>query len=157
MMSGVSRISSSASAPPSTPISTGWYSRMYGAQQPEVVLVVVAPHDDERVAPGDLGAQRRQLQRREGEDRLALDVLEGVRGEPLELGADAGLRLVHAAADLRPRRARVPLATSISSTSTRLSCSSTRAPSAMASRVALPTPSSRTMPARTSRSGPPFG
>ena len=61
MMSGCSFMSSSASAPPSTAISTGWYSRMYGAQRLEVVLVVVAAHDDERVPAADLRAQRRQL------------------------------------------------------------------------------------------------
>ena len=60
MMSGLSPTSSSASAPPSTPISTGRNSRMYGAQDTEVLLVVEAAHDDEGVASGERGAQLRQ-------------------------------------------------------------------------------------------------
>ncbi len=69
-------------------------------QHPEVLLVVVAAHHHERVATGEGGPQLRELDRREHEVGLALDVLEGVLGEALELGADAGTRLLHPSLDL---------------------------------------------------------
>jgi hypothetical protein len=54
IMSAVWPASTSASAPPSTPIRTGLNSRMYGTQHLEVGLVVVAAHHDEAVPLGDL-------------------------------------------------------------------------------------------------------
>ena len=48
----------------------------------------------------ELRLDRRQLDRLERQLRLALDVLEGVHGEPLELAADRGARRVHGGLDL---------------------------------------------------------
>ena len=82
-----------------------------GPQGPEVLLVVVAPHHDQRVAALEVGLQGRQDQRREGELGLAADVLEGVHREALELLAD---RASGAPCDRRrrpPRCAPRPVAT----------------------------------------------
>src|SRR5438874_1736885 len=70
------------------------------AEGREVRSVVVAADDDEGVPAAELRLDRRQLDRLERQLRLALDVLEGVHGEPLELAADRGARRVHGALDL---------------------------------------------------------
>ena len=73
---------------------------MYGAEGREVGPVVVAADDDEGVPAAELRLDRRQLDRLERQLRLALDVLEGVHREPLELAADRGTRRVHGGLDL---------------------------------------------------------
>jgi hypothetical protein len=60
----------------------------------------VTAHDDEGVPAAELRLDRRQLDRLERQLRLALDVLEGVHREPLELAADRGARRVHGGLDL---------------------------------------------------------
>ena len=60
----------------------------------------MAADDDEGVPAAELRLDRRQLDRLERQLRLALDVLEGVHGEPLELAADRGARPVHGGLDL---------------------------------------------------------
>ena len=71
-------------------------------QRREVAAVVVAAHDDERVPALDLGAERRQQDRLEGQLRFTLDVLERVLGELLELDADVPACRLHGGFDRRP-------------------------------------------------------
>ena len=129
-------------------------------QRGEVAAVVVAAHDDERVA-----ARRTcvcsggSVERLEGEPRLLLDVLERVGGEALELGADGGARRLHRAPRSRPRRARVPAADAARrrARSRRPSMRSDVAFVRRASMSSAPTSSTSGIPACTTRIGPPFG
>ena len=71
-----------------------------GAQRLQVVAVVVAAHDHERVTALEVGLERWDLERLEQEVRLALDVLQRVDRESLELAADRRARLDHRRFDL---------------------------------------------------------
>ena len=70
------------------------------AQRRQVVLVIVPAHDNQCVTPVEVGPQRRECHRIEGERRLLLHVLERVAGEAAELVPDAFTRLLHAPLDL---------------------------------------------------------
>ena len=61
---------------------------MYGPECREVTAVVVAAHDDEGMTTLALRAQRRERQRLEEQSCLAVDVLERVLREQLELDTD---------------------------------------------------------------------
>ncbi len=69
-------------------------------QRAQVVLVVEAAHDHERVPAPELGREVRQLERPERLLGLLVDVLEGVAREGTQLGADALARLLHPLFDL---------------------------------------------------------
>ena len=74
-------------------------------QRAQVVAVVVAAHDDDRVPAADIDVERRELERLERELRFALHVLERVLGEVPQLDADHLPRVVHARFDVVDLRA----------------------------------------------------
>ena len=115
IMSGLKPSSRIASAPPSTPTSTGLHVAHVRAQRAQVLLVVDAAHDHQRRAVAEVGVEVGQLDLAREQLALLADVGHRVLGERLERLADAapalprsarvdGLAVLDLALARRPRR-----------------------------------------------------
>ena len=112
--SGLYPASSSASAPPSTAISTGLKSRMYGAHHAQVALVARAARDDERVAVAEARRERREVDAFRKQLSLLAEVAHRVLGERLQRFGHASALLAQrtfelGSSSMRPVARHVPL------------------------------------------------
>ena len=85
---------SSASAPPSTPMSTGLKSRTYGSDDRKVALVARSARDDERVPLAEACLEGRELDAFGEQASLVAQVAQGVLGKAFERLRHPALLLV---------------------------------------------------------------
>ena len=127
-------------------------------QRTEVVLVVVPAHDDQRVATADLRAQRRQLERLEGDARLRCRCTRACCARTAELVTDRRGAPLPCAARSRLRPSSSPTASFSPSRQSAPSRTSTSSPSWTASMTpGADSVEQRDTARRRSACGPPFG
>ena len=129
IMSGFSPASMIASAPPSTPTSSGLRVADVGAQRAQVAPVGRAADDDQHVAVAEVGPRLREVEPAREQLGLALDVLDRVAREVGDRLVDGLLLLGEPRPELVASSSASPRAISspferISSPSTTIGCPS---------------------------------